>query len=62
MTQQDVHSLRAYGEQNAQNLKEIPGKDEKRLIDNLGMPGNFRYIKVRFLNYDDNENDNKQGS
>ena len=43
-------------------LKRIPGKDEKRLIDNLGMPGNFKYIKVQLLNYDDNENDNKQGS
>ena len=43
-------------------LKRIPGKDEKRLIDNLGMPGNFKYIKVQLLNYNDNENDNKQGS
>ena len=24
-------------------LKRIPGKDEKRLIDNLGMPGDFNY-------------------
>ena len=28
----------------------IPGKDEKRSIDNLGMPGNFKYAHVQLLN------------
>ena len=30
--------------------KMIPGKDEKRSIDNLGMPGNFKYLNVQLLN------------
>ena len=34
----------------------IPGKDEKRSIDNLGMPGNFKYV---MYNYWIKDNDDK---
>ena len=36
--------------QTSHSFKMIPGKDEKRSIDNLGMPGNFKYVNVQLLN------------